>query len=51
MSDRCRDADDIRIIEYINKHEGVEWMTMAAMAQEVLDGKIDVATVEGGVDS
>jgi len=24
---------------------------MAEMAQEVLDGKIDVATVEGGVDT
>lgn len=39
-----------RIIEYINSFEGVEWMTMAEMAQEFLQGKMTGATVEGGVD-
>ncbi|KAI1857560.1 uncharacterized protein JN550_013193 [Neoarthrinium moseri] len=39
-----------RIIEYINGFEGVEWMPMADMAQEFLDGKIPGASIEGGVD-
>ncbi|KIW62600.1 hypothetical protein PV04_10760 [Phialophora macrospora] len=38
-----------RIIEYINSHEGVEWMTMGEMAREFLEGRISGATVEGGV--
>jgi hypothetical protein len=37
-----------RIIEYINTHEGVEWMTMGEMAREFLEGRISGATVEGG---
>lgn len=39
-----------RFIEYINKHEGIEWVTMAEMAQAFKDGKIAGVTVEGGVD-
>jgi len=39
-----------RMIEYINKHEGVEWMTMGEMAKEFLEGRIGGVNVEGGVD-
>ncbi|KAK2809376.1 hypothetical protein FQN50_003835 [Emmonsiellopsis sp. PD_5] len=38
-----------RIIEYINKHEGVEWMTFGEMAKEFRDGNIPGVTIEGGV--
>ncbi|KAK2776339.1 hypothetical protein FQN52_003482 [Onygenales sp. PD_12] len=38
-----------RIIEYINKHEGVEWMTFGEMAKEFREGKISGVTIEGGV--
>jgi len=39
-----------RIIEYINKHEGIEWVPFCQMAQQFKDGKIKGATVVGGVD-
>ncbi|KAK4549704.1 hypothetical protein LTR36_005005 [Oleoguttula mirabilis] len=39
-----------RIIEYINKHEGVEWMTLESMANEFLEGRMPGVEVEGGVD-
>ncbi|EFX03490.1 polysaccharide deacetylase family protein [Grosmannia clavigera kw1407] len=39
-----------QMIKYINSFEGVEWMTMAEMAQEFLQGRITGAAVEGGVD-
>ncbi|KAK5171368.1 uncharacterized protein LTR77_004512 [Saxophila tyrrhenica] len=39
-----------RMIEYINQHEGVEWMTFGEMAKEYLGGKIAGAKVEGGAD-
>ncbi|KAL1633933.1 hypothetical protein SLS58_010877 [Diplodia intermedia] len=39
-----------RLIEYINKHEGVEWMTFGEMATEFREGRIPGAVVEGGVD-
>jgi hypothetical protein len=38
------------IIEYINKHEGVEWMPLGDMAKEFLGGRIEGTVVEGGVD-
>ncbi len=38
-----------RLIEYINTFEGVEWMPMEQMAEEFLAGRIQGATVEGGV--
>jgi hypothetical protein len=38
-----------RLIEYINGHEGVEWMPFEAMATEFRDGRIPGVTVEGGV--
>ena len=39
-----------RLIEYINSHEGVEWMPMCEMAKEFLEGRIEGVKVEGGVD-
>ncbi len=30
-----------RIIDWINQHEGVEWVTFATMAKEFRDGKIE----------
>jgi hypothetical protein len=39
-----------RIIEYINKHEGVEWMPMCEMAKEFVEGRISGVEVEGGVE-
>ncbi|KAK5116715.1 hypothetical protein LTR62_007389 [Meristemomyces frigidus] len=38
-----------RIIEYINTHEGVEWMTLAEMAEEFAEGRMPGVEVEGGV--
>lgn len=43
-------ADRCRIIEYINRHEGVEWMTFGDMAKEFLEGRIDGVSIEGGAD-
>ncbi|THV86958.1 glucose 1-dehydrogenase [Aureobasidium pullulans] len=40
-----------RIIEYINKHEGVEWMPLGDMATEFLEGRIPGVEIEGGVDN
>lgn len=37
------------IIEYINSHEGVEWVTMEQMVDEFKSGKLPGAVVEGGV--
>lgn len=39
-----------RVIEYINKHEGVEWMTFGQMAREFKEGRIAGVEIEGGVD-
>ncbi|KAK0926531.1 hypothetical protein LTR91_002149 [Friedmanniomyces endolithicus] len=39
-----------RIIAYINKHEGVEWMPLEDMAKEFLEGRLPGVKVEGGVD-
>lgn len=36
-----------RIIEYINSHEGVEWMTMEEMVAEFKEGKFQGALAEG----
>jgi len=38
-----------RIIEWINTHEGVEWVTFEQMAQEFKNGGISGASVEGGI--
>ncbi|KAI9376129.1 hypothetical protein BJX61DRAFT_460922 [Aspergillus egyptiacus] len=38
-----------RFIEWINGHEGVEWCTMEQMVDEFKAGRIQGATVEGGV--
>ena len=38
----------LRIIEYINKHEGVEWMTFGEMAKEFKEGEFPGAVVEDG---
>ncbi|THW42231.1 glucose 1-dehydrogenase [Aureobasidium pullulans] len=40
-----------RIIESINKHEGVEWMPLGDMATEFLEGRIPGVEIEGGVDN
>lgn len=37
------------IIEHINSHEGVEWVTMEQIVDEFKSGKISGASVEGGV--
>ncbi|KAF2765744.1 glucose 1-dehydrogenase [Teratosphaeria nubilosa] len=39
-----------RIIEYINKHDGVEWMPLGDMAKEFAEGRFPGVEVEGGVD-
>jgi peptidoglycan/xylan/chitin deacetylase (PgdA/CDA1 family) len=39
-----------RLIEYINGHEGVEWMTMEEMVREFKEGRIAGVEVNGGVD-
>ncbi|THW27582.1 glucose 1-dehydrogenase [Aureobasidium pullulans] len=40
-----------RIIEYINKHEGVEWMPLGDMATEFLEGRIAGVEIVGGADN
>ena len=44
-------SDGCSIIEYINEHEGVEWMTLGDMAKEFVEGRIDGVTIEGGADA
>ncbi|KAK4945600.1 hypothetical protein LTR10_015219 [Elasticomyces elasticus] len=39
-----------RLIEWINKHEGVEWCTFEEMANKFKKGEISGVEVEGGVD-
>ncbi|KAG0645133.1 Peptidoglycan deacetylase [Hyphodiscus hymeniophilus] len=39
-----------RIFEYINNHEGVEWVTMEQMVKEYKEGRIGGVEVKGGVD-
>ena len=39
-----------RLIEWINEHEGVEWVTMERIVDEFKSGKLNGATVEGGAD-
>lgn len=39
-----------RIIEYINKHEGVEWMPLCEMAKEFREGRMPGVEIEGGAD-
>lgn len=36
------------IIDHINSHEGVEWVTMEQIVDEFKEGKIPGTTVEGG---
>lgn len=43
-----RDAD--RFIQWVNTHEGVEWMPFGDMATEFLEGRIEGYKVEGGAD-
>lgn len=38
------------LIEFINSHEGVEWVTLEEMANQFKEGKINGFTVKGGVD-
>lgn len=38
------------IIDYINKHEGVEWMPLGNMAREFLEGRIQGVEIEGGAE-
>jgi len=39
-----------RLIEYINKHKGVEWCTLEDMAKEFKEGRMSGVSVDGGVD-
>ncbi|KAI5195794.1 hypothetical protein E4T39_08090 [Aureobasidium subglaciale] len=39
------------IINYINKHEGVEWMSFGDMAKEFLEGRIAGVEIEGGAET
>ncbi|RDW72223.1 glucose 1-dehydrogenase [Coleophoma crateriformis] len=39
-----------RIFEYINKHAGVEWVTMEQMVEEFKKGEFGGVEVKGGVD-
>lgn len=43
---RCLLADESRIIEHINKFQGVEWCTFAEMAEEFKAGRIEGHVVE-----
>ncbi|KIY03905.1 uncharacterized protein Z520_00597 [Fonsecaea multimorphosa CBS 102226] len=38
------------MIEYINSHEGVQWVPLEEMARQFRDGELTGATVNGGVD-
>lgn len=38
------------MIEYINSHEGVEWMPLSGMALEFKEGSITGVEIEGGAD-
>jgi hypothetical protein len=38
------------IINYINKHDGVEWMPFEDMAKEFLEGRIQGVEIEGGAE-
>ena len=38
------------MMEYINKHEGVEWTTMGQMADEFSNGRFPGVVIKGGVD-
>ncbi|KAL1392066.1 glucose 1-dehydrogenase [Phyllosticta capitalensis] len=37
-----------RIIEHINKHDGVEWMTLGQMAMEFKEGRFAGVEIQGG---
>ncbi len=39
-----------RIIEYINSHEGVEWVTFEQMVDEFKSGQLQGAEVTGGAE-
>ncbi|KAL1647299.1 hypothetical protein SLS61_007470 [Didymella pomorum] len=39
-----------RLIEWINGHEGVEWVTMEQIVDEFKSGRLAGATVEGGAE-
>jgi hypothetical protein len=39
-----------RLIEWINGHEGVEWVTMEYIVDEFKSGKLAGVSVEGGAD-
>ncbi|KAF1961992.1 glucose 1-dehydrogenase [Byssothecium circinans] len=39
-----------RLIEWINGHEGVEWVTMEGICDEFKNGKLSGVSVEGGVE-
>jgi hypothetical protein len=43
-------ADISSIINYINKHEGIEWMPFEDMAKEFLEGRIQGVEIEGGAE-
>jgi hypothetical protein len=39
-----------RLIEWINTHEGVEWVTMETIVDEFKSGGIRGVEIEGGAD-
>lgn len=39
-----------RFIEWLNGHEGVEWVTMEQIVDEFKAGKLSGVSVEGGAD-
>lgn len=43
-------ADVFSIINYIDKHDGVEWMPFGDMAREFLEGQIQGVEIEGGAE-
>jgi hypothetical protein len=40
----------LSIINYINNHDGVEWMPFGDMAKEFLEGRVKGVGIEGGAD-
>lgn len=39
-----------KLIEYINTHDGVEWVTLEEMARQFKGGEIDGCSISGGAD-
>jgi len=50
MSEQVPTLTLLSMIEYVNSHEGVEWMPLAGMAAEFRDSRISGVEIEGGAE-